>query len=321
MNILMFMKDQSRYSSLKKSNNHRVWTSPECLTCLVSVTHDLLKIASANPQIQIRGMQKAYQILNKFSMDNPPTDVANKIYHMIQNLTQKSDLFEELKVKSNALAKEAVGRIRPHVMAASNPQTRLKRGLAAAIAGNVIDFGTAGHTVEMTTDFLEKTYHSIIREGYTIDDSLKLFEFLQEADEIIYIADNAGEIYFDWLLLDFLKDYVDTTLVVKGAPISNDATLEDVKDPIFQEVTRRIITTGSGSLGVSVTENDPAFLTTLRTTDFVIAKGQSNFETLYFYHHQLTEKPIFFVLRTKCSSIATFLGQAIGKNVVMLKKK
>jgi uncharacterized protein with ATP-grasp and redox domains len=79
------------------------------------------------------------------------------------------------------------------------------------------------------------------------------------------------------------------------------------------------MTTGTNALGVSITESSQEFLDRLRTADVIIAKGQSNFETLFYYAKQLTDKPIFFLFRTKCLSIANFLEQPIGKNVVLLR--
>jgi len=297
----------------------KVWTNPECLSCLIAITHDLLQKATDDPKVQIEGMQKTYQILKGFAMTSPPTDVANKIYLMIQNITQKTDLFKDIKVKSNELARVVMNRIRPSIRAIKDLNVRLERGLAAAIAGNVIDFGTSGHSVELTREFLEQIYRDIVKEGFAIDNSGELLEALHKSNEIVYIADNAGEVYFDLLLLEEIKDYVNVILVVKGAPVSNDATLEDINHPLFKEFAKKIITTGSGSLGVSVEQSSDEFRKSLQTADFIIAKGQSNFETLYFYHQQLTTKPIFFIFRTKCPSIANFMEQEIGNNIVMLK--
>jgi uncharacterized protein with ATP-grasp and redox domains len=264
-------------------------------------------------------MRKVYSLLNDFTMDRPPTDVANKIYKAITRITQQPDLFREVKAQSNALAKETIALIRPHVTAPTDPKFRFRRGLAAAITGNLIDFGTAGHSVRMDPHYLEETYYQILKEGFAIDDSQQLYEQLTPGSHLLYLADNAGETYFDLLLLAEMKPLVKITLVVKGAPIANDATENDVQDPIFNETVDQIITTGSGSLGVSATNNSREFLNQLRTADSIIAKGQSNFETLYYHHHALTPKSIFFIFRTKCPCIAQFLGQTVGRNIVLYK--
>jgi len=298
-----------------------VWTAAECLTCLVTIAYEILHTSTSDPYLHLRGMKKTYEILKEFTIGDLPTEIANKIYRMIINLTQNQDPFKEIKKQSNTLAKVAIDRIQEHVLASQDPCKRLCNALSAAVAGNVIDFGTAGHSIELNMDYFEQMYHQITTEGFAIDHSARLFEALSKAKEICYLADNAGEIYFDWFLLNEIKSRgVKTIFVVKGAPISNDATLEDVNDPIFQEVATKIITTGTNALGVSLSEISQELRDYLQNVDFILAKGQSNFETLFYYHKEFTKKPIYFIFRTKCTCIATFIGQTIGKNIVLQKK-
>lgn len=303
-----------------RPNLNRIWTSPECLVCLTAIAFEILKRTTENINTQLIGMKKTYELLKSFSINDVPTDIANKMYRMLLQLTQTSDPFKEIKKQSNKLAQEAVQRIRSHVEEADSPYENLQRCLAASIAGNMIDFGTAGHSINLDLDFLESCYYQITTEGFAIDDASKLFIALKEASDILFIADNAGEIYFDLFLVNYIKRYnIKTTLVVKSGPISNDATLEDVSNPLFRTAVTRIMTTGTNALGVSITESSQEFLNRLRTTDVIIAKGQSNFETLFYHAKQLTSKPIFFLFRTKCRSIANFLGQPIGKNIILLR--
>lgn len=305
---------------LTTAEKRKVWTDPECLMCLVAISLDLLQRGTQDSQTQITGMKEIYKILQGFSRSNLPTDIANKMYHKIESLTRKTDLYKEIKHQSNILAKAAVEKIRPHVVAPENPRIRFRRALAAAIVGNLIDFGTTGHSIKMEPQFLEEKYQEILSTGFSIDDSNELYDILTKANQVIYLADNAGEIFFDGLLLSEIRNKAELIFVVKGAPISNDATLADVDNPCFSHLVNRIITTGSGSLGISIEKNSKRFLDLLKKTDLIICKGQSNFETLYYYHGQITKKPICFIFRTKCRPIAKFLKQTVGQNIVMLKK-
>ncbi len=306
---------------MKEFKNRTVWTSPECLICLATIAFEILQKSTHNPYLQVEGMRKTYEILQDFSITSLPTDIANRIYYMIQELTHNIDPFKEIKIQSNKLAKDAIKRIRDHVLEPTTPQVRFRRALAAAIAGNLIDFGTAGHSIDLNGDFLEKAYYQIIKDGFAIDHSDTLFSSLKKGMTALYIGDNAGEIFFDLFLIDQVKKAgLEIILVVKGTPISNDATMEDIEEPLFNEIVDKIITTGTGTVGVSPTESSQEFLNYLQTADCIIAKGQSNFETLYYYQKELTNKPIYFIFRTKCASIAQFLGQRVGKNIVLFKK-
>ncbi|MHA1265003.1 MAG: damage-control phosphatase ARMT1 family protein [Candidatus Helarchaeota archaeon] len=300
----------------------KLWTIPECVTCLATIALELLQRGTEDRSRQIGGMKQVYKLLQKFSMEVPPTDIANEMYKLIQEITGQIDLFQEIKRRSNEVAKKALGKVYNHVQTGRNKAERFRRSVAAAIMGNLIDFGTAGHSIELDPSFFQQCYIQILEEGFAIDNLVELQRVLNESTRILYLADNAGEIYFDWILLHEIQAQWKNSqliLVVKGAPISNDATLEDVQDPIFTQVVDRIITTGSRSLGVSLTKNSSEFLEELRKADCILAKGQSNFETLYYYHQDLTKRPIFFLFRTKCSAIAQFLGLAIGCNIVLAK--
>lgn len=304
-----------------ESNSNRVWTGPECFLCLISIAHEILKVATKDTNIQLLGMKKTYDLLKKFSIKDLPTDLANEMYRMLIHLTKAVDPYKKIKSQSNNLAKQVIKLIRPQIEGCTMPYEQFRRAVAAAIAGNMIDFGTAGHSIQLDVPFLKNCYQQIIAEGFAIDDTEKLFAALKEGTEVLFIADNAGEVFFDLFLLSILKKAgIKTILVVKGGPVSNDATLDDVADPIFKATATKIITTGSNALGVSKAEGSQEFLQALRTADLIIAKGQSNFETLFFYAKQLTDKPIYFLFRTKCPAIAHFLKQTVGKNVVLLHK-
>ena len=52
------------------------------------------------------------------------------------------------------------------------------------------------------------------------------FEAAERAPSILYLADNAGEMFFDRVLIDALPAGK-VTVCMRGAPIINDATMED----------------------------------------------------------------------------------------------
>jgi len=305
---------------LDRTKSSPIWTGPECLTCLSTIAYEVLQRAVDDPEIQMEGLKKTYELLTDFNLTSLPTAIANKIYRMIIILTKNPDPFKEIKRQSGQLAKEAIERIRPHIEEKKQLHERFYRSIAASIAGNMIDFGTAGHSIKMTARFLEKIYFQIVEQGFAVNDSNQLFESLARTNSLLYIADNAGEVYFDTFLMDLMKKQgIKIILVVKGGPISNDATLDDVNDPLFMKIANKIITTGTNALGVSILESSQEFREYLHTVDLIIAKGQSNFETLYYYHRTITDRPIYFIFRTKCACIAQFIGQKIGENIVFLK--
>jgi hypothetical protein len=91
-----------------------------------------------------------------------------------------------------------------------------------AISGNVVDDGIKSDlTAETIPAELESSF-----AGPFNGDVAEFFEAAERATEILFLADNAGELVFDRLLLELLPRKT-TTVVVKGGPAINDALSAD----------------------------------------------------------------------------------------------
>ncbi len=152
-----------------------------------------------------------------------------------------------------------------------------------------------------------------------IDEISKIYEEAKSADKILFLTDNAGEIALDKLLVGELKRLnAKITVVVKGGPILNDATLEDAKMVSMYEVADTVITTGADAVGLPIyEERSKEFINAYDEADFVIAKGMGYAETLTEIK---LKQPHAFLLRTKCNPVAKHFGVARGKNVAKLVK-
>ncbi|MBF7081737.1 DUF89 family protein [Desulfallas sp. Bu1-1] len=94
--------------------------------------------------------------------------------------------------------------------------------------------------------------------GFSRNDYSRFTEKLEQADEVVIVGDNAGEIVFDKLLVEELSGMGKTvTYIVKGGPVLNDATVEDAVQVGMDKIAR-VITTGSNYLIVSFTFHRPA---------------------------------------------------------------
>jgi hypothetical protein len=126
-----------------------------------------------------------------------------------------------------------------------------------------------------------------------------------EARSILYLADNAGEIVFDRLLIEQLLP-ARVTLAVRGAPVINDATVADAKGVGLHEIVG-IIDNGSDAPGTILEDCNEDFIRRFKEADLILAKGQGNFETL-------SDEPrdIFFLFPV----IAARVGLPIGTHVL-----
>jgi len=165
------------------------------------------------------------------------------------------------------------------------------------------------------TSIADTDIEQIIKNCLTKDfDKSQLNEFrdyVQQAQKILYITDNAGEIVFDKLLIEQLP-LEKVTVAVRGKPIINDATIEDAKFVGLTEMVE-VIDNGSDAPGTILKTCSENFKEQFNSADLIIAKGQGNYETL-----SESDKNIFFILKVKCPVIARNIGCQIGE--MILKK-
>jgi uncharacterized protein with ATP-grasp and redox domains len=134
-------------------------------------------------------------------------------------------------------------------------------------------------------------------------------EALAEAENILYLADNAGEIVFDRLLIEQLP-MEKVVVAVRGLPAINDATIQDAKIAGITELVE-VIDNGSDAPATILEDCSERFLDAFNRADLIIAKGQGNYETL-----SDIDKNIFFLLKAKCPVIAGHIGCEVGELIL-----
>ena len=102
----------------------------------------------------------------------------------------------------------------------------------------------------------------------------------------------------DRVLMQALREVnpaLEITAVVKGAPISNDATREDAEQVRLGEVAQHIADTGCGIAGCPESRMSAECVRAFDEADVLIAKGQANYETLCD-----CGRNIFYIFMCKC---------------------
>ena len=100
------------------------------------------------------------------------------------------------------------------------------------------------------------------------------------------------------------------TLVVRGAPVINDATLADAQEVGLDEIVE-IIDNGSDAPGTLLDDCSLEFRRRFADADLIIAKGQGNFGTL-----SNQSGNIFFLFKVKCPLVANHIMQPVGTHVL-----
>lgn len=259
-------------------------------------------------------MAEVMKLLNReFSSTSVPADLGTKRDRLIKQLTDNEDPYRRSKKISNERAMKLLPRAKKLVEAGYTQQERFKKACLCAIVGNIMEFDIPGHV--FTFSSLSKSFREASKD-LVVDDVDKAYELAKRAQGVLFLADNAGEIVFDTLLVEQLKNMgVQVTYVVKGGPVLNDATLEDVESSGMRNLADVVLTTGTDAVGLLKNEVSSGFLKVYDEAELVFAKGMGYAETLTEY--KLT-KPHLLLFRTKCNPVANYFCVSREKNIAKL---
>ena len=256
-----------------------------------------------------------YQMLSDgYSERINPAPLSVRIYRELYSRAGIEDPYREIKKVSKEAALKAFPSIEKKIESESGYH-KLRACIAAALAGNVIDFSTTGHDPDL--ERLIEIFDEIMNKGFAVDASELLWKALNsKPGRALYLADNAGEVIFDVPLLRLFNEMNwSVTYVVKGKPMINDAVREDVIGTEIEELAK-IADTGAWALGVPANEVSKDFLDLIETSDLVVSKGQANIETF----PELQQKygiETYYITRAKCPHISKAVGAKKGDSVVL----
>ncbi|MCD6416552.1 MAG: DUF89 family protein [Planctomycetes bacterium] len=276
-------------------------TYVDCITCFAGQAIEAVRVATDDVQQQQELVKQIMAAVAQFDFSQPPPTMARDMHRMVRQKTGYSDPYLAAKRRSNALALRLRPSFRRKALAAEDP---FGAALSLAIAANVIDLGIKIHH-EVDLDSIGDVLEEALRAPLPHDAVNALRRSAQEAEDILYLADNAGEIVFDRLLIEQLPPGR-VTVVVRGGPIINDALMEDARQAGIDEVAG-LMSSGSDAPGVLLDDCSDEFLRRFEEADMVIAKGQGNYETL-----SAAPRGIFFLLRIKCPVVAADTGLPLG---------
>ncbi len=211
------------------------------------------------------------------------------------------DRFAGEKEDSNRYALERFDRITELVRTAPDP---LYAGLQAAILGNYIDFSALQGEVSFEKlDEMLALLHTIEVDRSAFD---RLRADLETGKELLYLTDNAGEIVFDRVWLELIRDTypnLSITVCVRGGPAQNDATIADAQ---AVGMPFRVIDNGTCISGTVLEKASEELKAALKTADVVISKGQANVETLLDTGHGYN---VYYAFLVKCKRFIDRFGK------------
>ena len=276
-------------------------THLECLPCTVNSYLRLADTGVIPEEKKEELMRQLLSFLSEADYKDSPPEMGAELHRMIRKSLQTPDPYLKIKKEYNQMMLDLYPSFKEMVEQSDTP---FDTAMRLAIGGNVIDFGA-----KYQFDVME-TIHSAMVSELAIDDSASLQKVLGNAQSLLYIGDNCGEIVLDKIFLEHLN-VPEKIFVVRGGPIINDITVDDAR-MVGMDKVARVVTTGDDSPGAVWERSSEEFRRLFNEADVVISKGQGNLEGLIERKH----KNLYYLLVTKCELIAERIGTQKGGFVV-----
>jgi damage-control phosphatase, subfamily I len=276
-------------------------TVMDCIPCLVRQAEEAIALVAGNTHRREQLMRTLLHDIAGADWGGSPPEMAQRIHRIIRQ-ELGCDPYASIKTRMNRMAAQILPELRATME--RQPDSR-EAAVRLAIGGNLLDVGAKTRiAAEELPDHLASLWTHPLR-----GDGAALFRAADEAHCILYLTDNAGEIFFDRMLIEALPAEK-ITVVVRGHPVLNDATMEDAEAAGLPDIAP-VFDNGSDVPGTVVSDCSAEFQAWYDRADLVIAKGQGNFETL-----SDTTKHTFFLFTVKCPVVARHIGEPIGSLVI-----
>jgi uncharacterized protein with ATP-grasp and redox domains len=276
--------------------------APGCYECLRRLIHQAAELATDDVALRQRAINEAMKILDdEFSCSQLSIVIATKIHRVVRKVTHNTDPYRAMKQREMTLTRELYPQLRPRY------KDDLRDYLKLAAAANAIDFFREPGSIK---EDIRKPV------SFAVDDSEQFEAKLKNADKVLYLADNAGELYFDLPLVKWMRQFAQVTYVVKPSPVQDDLTLEDVRRSGLEGEFGKVISTGIASPGVVFSLASARLKQEFESADLIFAKGMGHYEAL---SELPPEGRVFYCLKAKCQPVADSLGVPINSYVAMLQ--
>lgn len=289
-----------------------------CLAnCMISTMLRLMRVHGVPETKQLEIVRQICELAGAKPAGSHPGEVYSEVFLMLRRETGIDDPCAEMKKEENAQGVAVLPVIREIL---DEVPDRLRAACKASAAGNLIDV-SFGNSFEAETEIREK-----MQTPFAVDETETLMQTLREARTVMLLADNAGEIVLDRLLLDEVIRWkaengypgAEYEVVIKAEPILNDAMEADARYAGIDKIAT-ISNNGCPRIGTPYEAIPSDVRERLDTADVIIAKGLANFEALC--HIDSLSARIFFLLKAKCTIVAGHIGAPVGGLICMQGRK
>ena len=246
-----------------------------CKVCQIKRNIDKYPVNATEEEIKEYQYKVKKIVENSDGLSTP--QVAEKMDDLRREIFGNVINYTEIKQHYNQLMLDYFPYMKSKVDTSEN---HLKKAIQYAMVGNYIDFGALENVNE--AELKDKLDEAL---NITIDSELLAVfkKDLVNANRLVYFTDNCGEIVTDKLLISILREinpdlYI--SVIVRGKPVLNDATLEDAKYVSMENVAQKVIGNGTGLPGNVIGAISQEAMAEVENADLLISKGQGNYEGL-----------------------------------------
>lgn len=260
-----------------------------CMFCLLNKQERELRDFPDEDK-KIEYMKELMRLVGNCTEEACAPWLASQVSGIHEKYFGKTQGYGALKKKFNQLVLDMEDRLEQRIRAHEDP---LRAALVFARVGNYIDFSAVDEVdqkeflglFDRENDVIdEREYQSFVGE-------------MEDAQEMVYLLDNCGEIVLDKLVIRILKERfpgVRITAVVRGGEVVNDATMDDAEMTGLTGETE-VLGNGDDVAGTILNRVCPQVRERIDKAEVILAKGQGNFESLHG-----CGKNVYYLFLCKC---------------------
>lgn len=274
----------------------------ECLICQVKALEkrvEKYEIPADQRNKLITGLLKKIATIDLENSYSP--EITIDILNILKKSSEIADPYLPEKKQGNREMLDRYDEFRKMIQQSDNS---FDTALRLAVAGNIIDFGPT-HVFDV-----KGTIEQVLVTDFAINHSEQLRQEIENAETILYLGDNAGEIVMDKLFLETLN-HPNVWFAVREHPVLNDVTRREAEEVGIGDFAR-IISNGDDAPSTLLHRVSDEFRQVYEQADLIISKGMGNYEGLMFE----ADPRLFFLLMVKCDVIGQKIGALKGDFVV-----
>ena len=272
----------------------RVRLKSECLSCIAKKYLDKYPANSTEEQ-QVHYKKQICKVLSEAEVTDSAPLLTKKITDVQEKIFGETTDYTKIKAFYNDYVMKKLPEIEENIVRAGDS---LLRAIQYSMTGNYIDFGALA---EVDKDKFEQLLVNVPNIEINDLEFKALKKELEHAERLVFLTDNCGEIVFDMAFIRLIKmqyPKLQITVIVRGYPAVNDATMEDARQiGLNKEV--QVLGNGNGVAGTCLEMLSEDAKKCILSADVIIAKGQGNFETLMGCGLN-----VYYIFMCKCNMFA-----------------